>query len=142
MSRKRTAKIEMTKDRISLILELNAMFLSFHMVLSFVNAPIVWAILDNISCFDPSSVTTESLVQPRINQRKYHYAPERAMMQTADRASRCRCRTGRKSPVHPDARSRVPRRAGRGHHHDKLLLCEAGPQQRRYAAPDGVFCGH
>ena len=29
------------------------------MVLSFVNAPIVWAILDSISCFDPSSVTTE-----------------------------------------------------------------------------------
>ena len=52
-------KIEMTKDRISLILELSAMFLSFHTVLSFVNAPIVWAILDSISCFDPSSVTTE-----------------------------------------------------------------------------------
>ena len=49
----------MTKDRISLILELGAMFLSFHMALSFVNAPIVWAILDIISCFDPSSVTTE-----------------------------------------------------------------------------------
>ena len=52
-------KIEMTKDHISLILELSAMFLSFHMALSFVNAPIVWAILDIISCFDPSSVTTE-----------------------------------------------------------------------------------
>ena len=52
-------KTETTKDRISLILELSAMFLSFHMVLSFVNAPIVWAILDIISCFDPSSVTTE-----------------------------------------------------------------------------------
>ena len=52
-------KIEMTKDRISLILELSAMFLSFHMALSFVNAPIVWAILDIISCFDPSSDTTE-----------------------------------------------------------------------------------
>ena len=48
-------KIEMTKDRISLILELSAMFLSFHMVLSFVNAPIVWTILDSISYFDPSS---------------------------------------------------------------------------------------
>ena len=52
-------KIEMTKDRISLILELSAMFLSFNMVLSLVNAQIVWAILDIISCFDPSSVTTE-----------------------------------------------------------------------------------
>ena len=29
------------------------------MALSFVNAPIVWAILDIISCFDPSSDTTE-----------------------------------------------------------------------------------
>ena len=29
------------------------------MVLSFVNAPIVWAILDSISCFNPSSVTSE-----------------------------------------------------------------------------------
>ena len=52
-------KVEMTKDCFSLILKLSAMFLSFHMVLSFVNAPIVWAILDSISCFDPSSVTTE-----------------------------------------------------------------------------------
>ena len=52
-------KIEMTKDRISLILELSAIFLSFHMVSSFVNAPIVWAIMDSIYWFDPSSVTTE-----------------------------------------------------------------------------------
>ena len=51
-------KIEMTKECISLILELSAMFLSFHIVLSFVNAPIVWTIRDSISCFDPSSVTT------------------------------------------------------------------------------------
>ena len=34
------------------------MFLSFHMVLSFDNAPTVWAILDRVSCFDPSSVIT------------------------------------------------------------------------------------
>ena len=52
-------KIEMTKERINLILELSAMFLSFHMVLSFVNAPMVWAILDSISWFVPSSVTSE-----------------------------------------------------------------------------------
>ena len=32
------------------------MFLSFDMVLSFDNAPTVWAILDRVSCFDPSSV--------------------------------------------------------------------------------------
>ena len=34
------------------------MFLSFHMVLSFDNAPSVWAILDRVSCFDPSSIIT------------------------------------------------------------------------------------
>ena len=34
------------------------MFLSFDMVLSFDNAPSVWAILDRVSCFDPSSVIT------------------------------------------------------------------------------------
>ena len=47
-------KTEMTKERISLILELREMFLSFYSrVLSFDNAPIVWAILDRMSCFDP-----------------------------------------------------------------------------------------
>ena len=49
-------KIEMTKERLILILELRAMFLSFDMVLSFDNAPTVWSILDRVSCFDPSSV--------------------------------------------------------------------------------------
>ena len=34
------------------------MFLSLDMVLSFDNAPSVWAILDRVSCFDPSSVIT------------------------------------------------------------------------------------
>ena len=34
------------------------MFLSFDTVLSFDNAPSVWAILDRVSCFDPSSVIT------------------------------------------------------------------------------------
>ena len=46
-------KTEMTKERLILILELRAMFLSFDMVLSFDNAPTVWSILDRVSCFDP-----------------------------------------------------------------------------------------
>ena len=49
----------MTKERIILILQLRAMFLSFHTVLSFDSAPTVWATLDRISCFDPSFVITE-----------------------------------------------------------------------------------
>ena len=34
------------------------MFLSFDTVVSFDNAPSVWAILDRVSCFDTSSVIT------------------------------------------------------------------------------------
>ena len=34
------------------------MFLSFDMALSFDNVPTVWAILDIVSCFDPSSAIT------------------------------------------------------------------------------------
>ena len=72
-------KIEMTKDRISLILGLSAMFLSFHMVLSFVNAPIVLAFLDSISCLDPSSVTTEAkylkLWNLSIQNKTWHISP-------------------------------------------------------------------
>ena len=56
-------KIEMTKEHLIPILELRAMFLSFDMVLSFDNAPTVWAILDRVSCFDPSSVITRRMVQ-------------------------------------------------------------------------------
>ena len=35
------------------------MLLPFHMILIFDNAPVVWTILDIISCFGPSSVITE-----------------------------------------------------------------------------------
>ena len=47
----------MTKERNSLIFELRFMFLSSQMILSFVSAAMVWAILERISGMDPSSVT-------------------------------------------------------------------------------------
>ena len=47
----------MTKERNSLISELRSMFLSSQMILSFVSAAMVWAILERISGMDPSSVT-------------------------------------------------------------------------------------
>ena len=37
--------MDMTRERISLIFELSAIFLSFQMVLSFASAAVVWAIL-------------------------------------------------------------------------------------------------
>ena len=55
----RVQKDEMTKEYTTLILELGAMFLSFHVVLSFDNAPTVWAILDRISYFNPLFIITE-----------------------------------------------------------------------------------
>ena len=48
--------MDMTSERISLICELSATFLSFQMVLSFASAAVVWAILVRIiSGLDPSS---------------------------------------------------------------------------------------
>ena len=47
--------MDMARDRISLIFELSAIILSFQMVLSFVSAAVVWAILAGISGLDPSS---------------------------------------------------------------------------------------
>ena len=49
----------MTRERNSLILELVEMFLLFHIGLSLVRAAVVWAILDSISGFEPSSEITE-----------------------------------------------------------------------------------
>ena len=45
--------IEMTRECISLIFELSAMFLSFHIVSSFESAAIVHVILLILSGFDP-----------------------------------------------------------------------------------------
>ena len=44
----------MTRERISLILELMAVFLSFQMTFSLVIAAVVWAILDSTSGLHPS----------------------------------------------------------------------------------------
>ena len=49
--------VDMTRERISLALELMAMFLSFQMTLSLVTAAVVWAILESTSGLDPSSDT-------------------------------------------------------------------------------------
>ena len=49
--------MDMARERISLILELMAMFLSFQMNFSLVSAAVVWAILDSTSGLDPSSDT-------------------------------------------------------------------------------------
>ena len=49
--------MDMARERISLILELMAMFLLFQMTFSLVTAAVVWAILDNSSGLDPSSDT-------------------------------------------------------------------------------------
>ena len=47
--------MDMTRERISLIFELSAIFLSFQMVLSWASAAVAWAILARISGLDPSS---------------------------------------------------------------------------------------
>ena len=47
--------MNMTRERISLILEPMAMCLSFQMTSSLVTAAVVWAILESASDFDPSS---------------------------------------------------------------------------------------
>ena len=49
--------MDMARERISLILELMAMFLSFQMTFSLVTAAVVWAVLDSTSGWDPSSDT-------------------------------------------------------------------------------------
>ena len=53
--------MNMTRERISLIFELSAIFLSFQMVLSLASAAVAWAILVRISGLDPSSV----MIAPR-----------------------------------------------------------------------------
>ena len=54
--------MDMTRERISLIFELSAIFLSFQMVLSLASAAVAWAILARISGLDPSSV----MIAPRL----------------------------------------------------------------------------
>ena len=49
--------MDTARERISLLMELMAMFLSFQMTLSLTNAAVVWATLDSTSGLDPSSDT-------------------------------------------------------------------------------------
>ena len=49
--------VTMTRERISLILELMVMFLSFQMNFSLVTAAVVWAVLDSTSGLDHSCDT-------------------------------------------------------------------------------------
>ena len=49
--------MDMARERISLILELMAMFLSFQMTFSLVTAAVVWAILESTWVLDSSSDT-------------------------------------------------------------------------------------
>ena len=49
--------MDMARERISLILKLMAIFLSFQMTLNLVTAAVVWAILESTSGLDPSSDT-------------------------------------------------------------------------------------
>ena len=53
---------DMAKERISLSLDLMAMFLLFLITFSLVTAAVVWAILENISGLDPSSDTISSVI--------------------------------------------------------------------------------
>ena len=52
-------KMDLTRERISRILELRETFLSFQTGFNIVNAAFVFAILERISGFEPSSVITE-----------------------------------------------------------------------------------
>ena len=53
--------MDMTRERVSLILELSAIFLLFQMVLSCANAAVFWAILARISGLDHAS----AMIAPR-----------------------------------------------------------------------------
>ena len=63
--------MDMTRERISLIFELSAIFLSFQMVLSLVSAAVAWAILARISGLDPSSVMIAPRYLNRLTQSSF-----------------------------------------------------------------------
>ena len=52
-------KMDVTRERISRILELKEVHMSFQIGVSLVNAAVVCAILESISGLEPSSVITE-----------------------------------------------------------------------------------
>ena len=59
MIHKHTRKMDVTRERISRILELREMLLSFQTGFNLVNAADVCAILESNSCLEPSSVITQ-----------------------------------------------------------------------------------
>ena len=63
--------MNMARERISLIFELSAIFLSFQMVLSLASAAVAWAILARISGLDPSS----AMIAPRYLNRQSSVSP-------------------------------------------------------------------
>ena len=52
-------KMDVTRERISRIFELREILLSFQTGFNFVNAAVVFAILESFSGLEPSSVITE-----------------------------------------------------------------------------------
>ena len=59
-------KMDVTRERISCILELREILLSFQTGFSLANAAVVLAILESVSGLEPSSVITE----PRFLKKK------------------------------------------------------------------------
>ena len=62
--------MDVTRERISLILEPMAMFLLFQMTFSLVTAAVVWAILGSASGLDPSS-NDSSQIFKAMDGRKF-----------------------------------------------------------------------
>ena len=52
-------KMDVTRERISCILELTEILLSFQTGLNLVNAAVIYAILESVTGLEPSSVITE-----------------------------------------------------------------------------------
>ena len=59
MIHKQNRKMDVTRERISRILELREILLSFQTDFNLVNAAVVCAVLESISGLEPSSVITE-----------------------------------------------------------------------------------
>ena len=65
--------MDMTRERINLIFELSGIFLLFQMVLNFVSAAVVWAILATISSLDLSSAMIAPMYLKLFTQ--YSFSP-------------------------------------------------------------------
>ena len=63
--------MDMTRERISLIVELSAIFLPFQMVLSLASAAVAWAILARISGLDPSSAMIAPIYLNLLTQSSF-----------------------------------------------------------------------